>query len=127
MNEHYKLMKIVLWYLIAFTVIAAMCASLSWFLPEIYIRPADETFMQRVLRMDPTAEAIADFFVFPQNFFFYFIPALGNFLLALCLDIKNEYEGNKITCKIYLILSCLLMVFMVLTFLHGGLYIASGV
>ncbi len=33
MNEHYKLMKIVLWYLIALTLIAALCASFSWFLP----------------------------------------------------------------------------------------------
>ena len=58
---------------------------------------------------------------------YYFIPTVGNFLLALCLDDKNEYEGNKITCKIYAILSFLLIHFLVITFLHGVLYIASGI
>ena len=127
MNERYKLMKIVLWYLIALTLIAALCASFSWFLPSYYIRPADENFMQTLIRLDPTANALADFFITPQNFFYYFIPSVGNFLLALRLDDKNEYEGNKVTCKIYVILSFLLIHFLVITFLHGVLYIAGGV
>lgn len=127
MNERYKLMKIVLWYLIAFTLIAALCAGLAWFLPSYDRRPANQTFMQTFVTMDPTANAIADFFIEPYNFFYYFIPSVGNFLLALRLDDKNEYEGNKITCKIYVILSFLLIHFLVFTFLHGVLYIASGI